>query len=109
MADYHRHATAIAAALAELPGVTALPAAPHGNSFQIRFAAPVATLEEAAIAHARATGEWLFNKFEETPLPGASFAEVMIGEAALGWSPAEVAAAVGGLMHGADVMRAAAD
>ncbi len=109
MADYHRHATAIAAALAELPGVTALPAAPHGNSFQLRFAAPVATLEDAAIAHAKATGEWLFNKFEETALPGAAFAEVMIGEAALGWSPAEVAASVGGLMRGANVMRAAAD
>jgi threonine aldolase len=109
MADYHRHATAIATALEGVPGVTALPAAPHGNSFQLRFAAPVATLEDAAIAHAKATGEWLFNKFEETPLPGASFAEVMIGEAALGWSPAEVAASVGGLMQNADVMRAAAD
>ena len=108
MGEYFRHATAIAGALGGVPGVTVVPRMPHGNSFQVQFAAPVEVLEEAAIAHAKATGAWLFNKFEPGALPGTGFAEIMVGDATLGWTPAEVAAALAALPRGAG-LRAAAD
>jgi threonine aldolase len=108
MADYHRHATAIASAIGGVADMTVVPAAPHGNSFQVQFAAPVAALEAAAIAHARATGAWLFNRFGDGALPGTGFGEIMVGEATLGWTPAEVAAALAALPAGAG-LRAAAE
>jgi threonine aldolase len=109
MAEYHRHATAIAAALGGVADITVLPAAPHGNSFQVQFAAPVAALEEAAIAQARTTGAWLFNRFGDGALPGTGFGEIMVGDATLGWTPAEVAAALGAVVRGAAGFRAAAE
>jgi threonine aldolase len=109
MAEYHRHATAIAAALGGVAGLTVLPAAPHGNSFQVQFAAPVAALEEAAIAHAKATGAWLFNRFGEGALPHTAFGEIVAGDATLAWSPSEVAATLAALLRGAVGLRAAAE
>ena len=109
MAEYYAHATAIAAALGRVAGLTVLPSAPHGNSFQVQFAAPAAALEEAAIAHARATGAWLFNRFGDGALPDTGFGEIMVGDATLAWSPADVAAALAAVLRGAGGLRAAAE
>lgn len=98
MADYHRHATAIAAALNAVPGIRTLPHTPHGNSFQIHLDAPRDALDAAANARARETGTWLFNRFETGVHPDQSIAELVTGQATLAWTPAEVAAAVADLL-----------
>ena len=109
MGDYHRHAVAIAAALAEVPGLHVLPAPPHSNSFQVHFSAPVAAMEQAVIAHAKATGAWLFNRFADGPYPGTSVGELVVGDATLAWSPAEVATTLAALPARAAGLRAAAE
>jgi threonine aldolase len=98
MPEYYRHAVAIAGAIDARPGLRSFPQAPHGNSFRILFEAPVADLEAASTAVARASGTWLFSRFDETGLPGLSFAELAVGEATLGWTAEEAAAAVAGLL-----------
>jgi len=98
MADYHRHACAVAAALAAIPGVRLIPGTPHGNSFQIHLDAPVERLDAAAVAIARESGTWLFNRFEETIFADRSYGEIVVGDATLGWTPEEAAAAVAELL-----------
>jgi threonine aldolase len=99
MAEYHRHATAIAAALAAVPGVVVIPEPPHSNSFQVHFAAGPRAVERAAVDIAKERGIWLFSRFQGTPLPGRSFGEFAAGEATLGWTPDEVAAIVAELLE----------
>ena len=53
MAGYHRHAIALAEAIAARPGLTVFPAPPHCNSFQVHFAASAEAMEAAAIAGAQ--------------------------------------------------------
>jgi len=96
MEKYYRHAVAIAVALGDA-GLTVLPAPPQSNSFQVHFDAPVEAMERAVIAHAKETGAWLFNRFAEGPYPGTTMGELVVGEATLGWSPAEVAATLAAL------------
>ena len=108
MGEYYRHAVAIAAAIGDV-GLTVLPAPPHGNSFQVHFSASVEAMERASIAHAKERGEWLFSRFAEGAYPGSTMGEVVVGEATLAWSPAEVAAALAGLPRRATEFRAAAE
>lgn len=91
MGEYHRHAVALAGALAEVPGLAPLPRPPRGNSFQLHFQAPAEALARAATEAAETRGLWLFNRFEPTAFPGTAFGEIVTGEATLGWPPEEVA------------------
>ena len=93
MEGYHRHACAIAAALAA-ESLTAHPAVPHGNSFQVHFPTGAAALVRAADAVAADAGIWLFGRIAEGVLPGICITEIAVGDATLGWSPEEVAAAL---------------
>ena len=97
MPAYHRQACAIAAAINLRPGLRATPDMPHGNSFRVLFAAPVARLEAAATALAQQDGTWLFNRFAVTEVPGWSFAELVCGDATLGWDADAAADAIAGL------------
>jgi hypothetical protein len=97
MAEYHRHAISLAQAIHETPGLTVFPSPPHCNSFQVHFAAPAAAMEQAALTVAQDTGTWLFGRFEQGLLPETCFGEVAVGEASLGWAPAEAAEALAAL------------
>jgi threonine aldolase len=97
MAEYHRHAIALAQEIHETPGLTVFPSPPHCNSFQVHFTAPAATMEQAALTVAQDTGTWLFGRFEQGLLPETCFGEVAVGEASLGWAPAEAAEALAAL------------
>lgn len=97
MADYHRHATVLAQAIHAAPGLAVFPSPPHCNSFQVHFQASAAAMEQAALAMAQETGAWLFGRFEQGLLPQTCFGEVAVGEASLGWSPAEAAEALAAL------------
>jgi threonine aldolase len=94
MADYHRHAVALAEAICQTPGPMVFPSPPHCNSFQVHFTASAAAMEQAALAWAQETGTWLFGRFEQGLLPRTSFGEVTVGEASLAWTPAEAAEAL---------------
>jgi threonine aldolase len=98
MPAYFAHATALAAALADVPGIRVLPAAPHGNSFRVEFAAPPAAIEMAALAHAEAHGEWLFSRIIPTAWPDRSAAEIVIGAASVAWPAAAQAAAIAAVL-----------
>jgi threonine aldolase len=97
MADYHRHAVALAGAIHQAPGLTAFPSPPHCNSFQVHFPASAESMEQAALSSAQDTGTWLFGRFEQGLLPETCFGEVTVGEASLAWTPAEAAQALAAL------------
>ncbi len=103
MAEYHRHAIALAAAIGARPGLTVFPAPPHCNSFQVHFAASAEAMEAAAIAGAKETGIWLFGRFEQGLLPDTCFGEVTVGGASLSWTPTEAADTLGGLLGTAKI------
>jgi threonine aldolase len=97
MAEYHRHACAIAAAVDATPGLRARPAVPHGNSFQVHIAAERAAVEAAASRIAAEEGIWLVNRVVETAWPEWSMVEIVVGAATMEWSAGEAAAALGRL------------
>lgn len=100
MDSYHRHACAIAAAVAAA-GLAVHPAVPHGNSFQVHFRASAAALTHAAHAVAAEAGTWLFGRIAEGTLPGTCVAEISVGDATLDWRPEEVAATLRALCEAA--------
>jgi threonine aldolase len=97
MAEYYRHACAIADAIAATPGLRVRPHAPHGNSFQVTIAAPRAAAEAAATRLAEREGLWLVNRLIDTQWPDECLAEIVVGAATTEWTPAEAAAALGKL------------
>jgi threonine aldolase len=109
MAEYHRHAVAIAAALGGVAGLTVLPSPPHSNSFQVHFPAAIGAMERAVIAHANEAGTWLFNRFAEGPYPGTTMGELVVGDATLGWTPAEVAETLSALLRREPELKTAAE
>ncbi len=98
MAEYHRHACAIAAAIDATPGLRARPHAPHGNSFQVHFAAPRVAIEATATKLAERDGVWLVNRVIDTAWPDSCYVEIVVGAATMQWSPAEVATTLGSLV-----------
>ena len=76
------------------------PAPPHTNTFRIFLAGPAAGLNLAVVTHAEATGEWSFPRgFRDTEVPGWAMAELIVGEATLGWKPGEVVDLLGRLLE----------
>ncbi len=94
MGDYYRHACALASAIEAVPGLTAFPNAPHCNSFQVHFQASATSMLRAAQDMAQELGLWLFGAFAQGLLPNTSFGEIVVGDATMGWTPAEVAEAL---------------
>lgn len=94
MAAYRERARALAAALAGQPGWQVAPEPPHTNSFQLHLPADPARLREALLAQAEATGFWLGNRAQpSTRLAGGAMVEIVIGDAADGWTDEQAVAA----------------
>ena len=91
MATYVECARELAAAI-EASGVGLVyPSPPHTNTFRIFLAAPAAGLNLAVVTHAEATRVWSFPRdFRDTEVPGWAMAELIVGEATLGWQAGEV-------------------
>jgi threonine aldolase len=98
MAGYRERARRLAAALAEIPGVQAVPALPHTNAFQLYLPASAKALDAAHLALARESRVWLFGRFAETVLPEMAMAEINIGDAAEDLDDDELADLVGRLV-----------
>lgn len=81
MSDYVARARALAAMLADVPGLIVNPPVPHTNAFQLILRSTPAELAERNRAFAAERKLWLFNAFTEAALEGHSIAEIVIGEA----------------------------
>ncbi|HEV2675597.1 MAG TPA: beta-eliminating lyase-related protein [Aliidongia sp.] len=98
MPAYRDRARRLAAALAAVPGVTAVPAPPHTNAFQLYLPASAKALDAAHQALARDSGVWLFGRFAETAVPDLTMAEIGVGDAADDLTDGEIVDLVGRLV-----------
>jgi threonine aldolase len=93
--EYVANARALARALSAVPALSALPAEPCINAFQLHFHdVQPERLQRLHRLRAAATGSWLFNWFQPSTIPGATFVDVVMGDALDHWSIAAAAAAI---------------
>ena len=97
MAAYRERAHGLAAALAAAGGELGwrvAPEPPQVNAFQLHLPAAPEALREGLLEIARRDGFWLGARAVASQvLPGGAMVEVVIGDAAEGWSDAEAVAA----------------
>ena len=95
MAGYRERAMGLAARLAAEPGWRVAPEPPQTNSFQLHLPADPARLREALLAVARDEGFWLGARaVASSVLPGGAMVEIVVGDAADGWTDDEALAAL---------------
>jgi hypothetical protein len=92
MPAYYRRATALAATLSAIDGVSVIPDPPHTNLMPVALAVDAETAKERRHQVARDTGLWLFGGVEQDGDNGCRF-ELYIGDAALAIEDTEVARA----------------
>ena len=95
MPDYVAHAQAIAAALADIPGLRIRPSPPVTPMMHLFLAGDPDVLAARALAVSDRTGIWLFHRrqLQTTDVPGWWRLEIAIGAPGCALEPAEVAAA----------------
>jgi threonine aldolase len=98
MAAYAEHARAIGAELAKIAGVDVVPDPPQTSMLHIHLRTTTAVF--AAGVRRLATEEriWAFSVAAPTETPGIRRLELSVGEATLGFSPAEIARLVRSLL-----------
>lgn len=94
MPAYRARARALAAVLATEPGWRVSPEVPQVNAFQLHLPVAPEALREGLLAVARDEGFWLGARAAASHLlPGGAMVEVVIGDAAEGWTDAQALAA----------------
>lgn len=101
MPTYVDHARAIAAELAGLDGVELVPDPPVTPMMHVYLRAPAEALTAAMRRLAVEDGVWTWPKAFPSDLPSWQVVELGVGDATLGWSPAEVRDLVAGLLPAA--------
>jgi threonine aldolase len=91
MPRYVEHAHALAAALAEVDGLSIVPDPPHAAMFHLYVKGDAERLAEAAVELAESTRTWLGAHFLATADPAVAAAELTIGEPNLAVTPREAA------------------
>lgn len=94
MPTYFAKARAIADALRPLPGVRVTPDPPQCNSFQIVLEGDERQLDDARLDVAESTGIWPYRRAVPSPIEGLAVFEVVILDAALELSEAEIAGCI---------------
>jgi threonine aldolase len=87
---YLAHARAIAAALAGFPGVTVIPDPPQVPMMHLLLRVAADDFAKAARQLAAERGIWTFPACMQTADPGVQRVEFSVGDATLGFEPAEV-------------------
>jgi threonine aldolase len=87
---YCRKAIEIAAALAPLPQIVIVPDPPHTNMMHLFIHGDRDRLEAAALDLAREHGIWLFHSLAPSQLPIYQKLELVVGDATLDLSDAEI-------------------
>jgi threonine aldolase len=90
MAEYHRHALAIAEALTGLPRVEVLPNPPQSPMMHLQLGVTTADLQRKVVEIASSDGIWTFPRPFSTISPAQLRVEFSIGDATMGFSPSEV-------------------
>ena len=98
--SYLEHARAIAAALTAVPGVTVVPDPPQVPMMHLLLRTTAERYTAAARRLAEQDGIWIAQTAGATADPGLVRLELSVGDATLGFAPAEVAGLVGGLTGG---------
>ncbi|MEP6997457.1 MAG: beta-eliminating lyase-related protein [Betaproteobacteria bacterium] len=80
MAAYRARAAAFVEALADIGGLTVLPAPPQVNLFHLHFQAPAEALTAARDQIASEDGAWLAPRFSAERGPGRASAEIYVGD-----------------------------
>lgn len=96
MPAYHAKAKSLAAALADLPGITVFPDPPEANAFLVTLNTGGADLMDAAFEVARANGFWMMERTWPVPDEGLGRFEITVREGAMALSDAEI---VDGVRH----------
>jgi hypothetical protein len=89
--EYVGHTRALAAALAEVEGVSIVPDPPQTAMFHLYVRGDAERLTEAAVELAERTRTWLGAHFISTADPAVAATELTIGEANLAVTPREAA------------------
>jgi threonine aldolase len=89
MPDYVRRARRLAARLRDEQVCRIHPLEPAVNAFQVILAGTVEELKQRNRAFAARESVWLFNAFFESPFEGTTVAEIVIGDAADGYTDNE--------------------
>jgi hypothetical protein len=101
MPAYVACARQVASAIQDSGAAVTQPAPVHTNTFRVFLPAPAEALNLAVVEHAEATGEWSFPRdFRDTEVPGWAMAEFIVGEATVGWEPAEIVDLLALAFHG---------
>ena len=100
MGEFLGHARAIAAALADVPGITVVPAKPQTPLFHLHLRGAPDAVWDRALRLARERGVWLVNRPTASLLPGMSRVELSLGEPALELSAGEAAGLLAELVAG---------
>jgi threonine aldolase len=90
MDGYYRHALAIAAALADVPGVEVVPDPPHTPMMHLLVRATGAELADAVLRLARDDGIWTFGGWWTSESPRTQKIELSVGDATMEFGPDEV-------------------
>lgn len=94
MAAYRERAQGLAAALGEVPGWRVAPERPQVNAFQLHLPVAPEALREALLEVARRDGFWLGARAVASHLvDGGAMVEIVLGDAAQGWTDAAAVAA----------------
>ncbi|MFI0792419.1 threonine aldolase family protein [Micromonospora rubida] len=88
---YVAHATAVAAALAGLPGARVYPTPPHTHQFRLWLPYPADRLNAANLALAEEERAWFVGGWQDTEVPGLAMAEVTVAAPALDLDATQVA------------------
>jgi threonine aldolase len=91
---YVAHAQAVAAALGEVPGVEVIPEVPPTPMMHLRLRVDAERFTASAHAIAEREGLWTFPRGSPTDSPGWQRVELMVGDATLQLTAAEVAEVV---------------
>jgi len=90
MPEYLEHARAVASALAGLESVRVLPDPPQTSMMHLQLDVSPAELRARAVQLAEKEGIWTFPEPYAVDSPGSVRLELSVGDATLGFEPAEV-------------------
>jgi threonine aldolase len=90
MPAYRRHALSIADALRDLPGVEVVPDPPHTTMMHLVLSTTAERFRSASLAIAAGEGIWTWARSWATEVPSLQRVELTVGDATLGFTPAEV-------------------
>jgi len=88
MAAYQEQAATLADAVRGLAGVEVIPDPPHTPMMHLLFHREAGAVRAAALRIAGEDRVWTFAQLAGTDVPGVCRAELEVGDATLGWTPA---------------------